>query len=65
MNEMVDHILGDGRNDLWLRVGGLISASEEHVTWRNQRLELGDSITVTIRETDIVDEPVKRKRNPK
>jgi len=62
LNTMVDHVAGHGRNELYLRVGGLISATEEHVRWRNLRLRLGDKVALRIVETDFVDKPAKRYR---
>jgi ABC-type iron transport system FetAB ATPase subunit len=45
---MVDHVVGNGRNELYLRVGGLISPTNEHVLWRGQRLKTGDEVRVKI-----------------
>ena len=59
---MVDHIAGRGRQDLYLRVGGLVSDTNEYVTWRSLRLRRGDEIALKIIETDVVDRPRKRVR---
>jgi hypothetical protein len=61
LNTMVDHIAGRrGRPELYLRVGGLISATGDHLIWRNMRLKDGDEVTVKIVQTDRADRP-KRK----
>ena len=61
LNTIVDHIAGrGGRRELHLRVGGLISATEEHVIWRSMRLKDGDEVTVKIVETDRVDRPIQK-----
>jgi len=31
LTTMIDHVVGNGRNEMYLRVGGLISATGEHV----------------------------------
>jgi hypothetical protein len=66
LNTMVDHVVGYGRNELLLRVGGLISQTEEHVVWRRKRLKTGDEVRVKIIESTSVDRPKERmKRDPK
>src|SRR5689334_21887006 len=63
LNTMVDHIAGRrGRPELYLRVGGLISATKEHVIWRNVRLKDGDEVIVKIVETDRVDRARRKYR---
>ena len=62
LNTMVDHVVGNGRNELYLRVGGLISPTNEHVLWRSQRLKIGDEVRVKIVETASVDRPKERHR---
>jgi hypothetical protein len=62
LSVIVNHVVGDGRNELWLNVGGLISATEEHVRWKAPHLRLGDKVALRIVETDLVDKPVKRFR---
>ena len=62
LSAMVNHIAGHRRNELHLTVGGLISATEEHVTWRNLRLKLGDKVALRIVERDSIDQPAKRYR---
>ena len=62
LNTMVDYVVGHGRSELYLRVGGLISPTMEHVLWRNQRLKTGDEVRVTIVESASTDRPKKRYR---
>jgi hypothetical protein len=59
---MVNQIVGHGRRDLHLQVGGLISATEEHVVWRKVQLKVGDEVTLRIVEAGRVDRPKKRYR---
>lgn len=66
LDTTVDHVAGKGRNELYLRVGGLIGPSQEHVLWRNQRLKTGDEVRVKIIESDSIDRPKERhRRDPK
>jgi len=60
---IVDHVARRGRNELSLHVGGLISPTEEHVTWRNVRLKVGDIVSLKIVEADSVDSPRSRYRS--
>jgi|ERR1700756_3504600 len=62
LNTMVDYAVGNGRNELYLRVGGLISPSQEHVLWRNQKLKTGDEVRVKIIESDSTDRPKEQHR---
>jgi hypothetical protein len=63
LNTIVDHIASRrGRPELHLHVGGLISATDEHVIWRNIRLKDGDEVTVKIVEADRVDRPRRKYR---
>ena len=57
----MSHVAGHGRDELYLGVGGLIG-DDEHVTWRNLRLRVGDVVAVKIVETDQADKPGKRYR---
>jgi hypothetical protein len=43
--------------ELALEVGGLRSAEGVHVSWLNRPLAVGDTITMTVKETQFVDEP--------
>jgi hypothetical protein len=61
LNAMVDHVKINARDDLRLRVGGLVSATEEHLTWAQAGLKVGDEVRVRILEFDSVDEPKRRK----
>lgn len=62
----VDHVAGNGRDEMHLLVGGLISATQEHVDWRRRRLKTGDEIRVKIVEAASVDRPKQRhRRDPK
>jgi hypothetical protein len=45
-----------------MTVGGLESKSREHLLWDSRKLQVGDSVTITIVETDSVDPETKRYR---
>ena len=63
LNTMVDHVTAaNGRDDIRLRVGGLMKATEEHVTWTNLRLKVGDEVALKVVETSSVDAPEHRYR---
>jgi len=62
LSTIVNHVAGFGRDEVSLRVGGLASATEEHVTWRALTLRVGDEVTVRIIEADSVDKPRSRYR---
>ena len=64
LNTMIDHIIGNNRNDLFMRTGGLLTQTMEHVMWATRDLKVGDEIRVRIVETDAVDPPLTRSRAP-
>ena len=65
LNTLLDHVKGNGRDEVYLRVGGLISPIGEHVTWRTLKVKAGDELRVRIIESEKVDKPRKRyRRNP-
>ena len=66
LSTVVTHVVGKGRNQVDLNVGGLISPTREFVEWRRQSLRTGDEIRVKIVEATSVDRPkVRRKEDPK
>ena len=46
-----------------IRVGGLLSGTEEHVTWARRDLHPGDEVVVHVIETEHADRPRQRNRN--
>jgi hypothetical protein len=61
LNTIVNHISGHGRDAILdLRIGGLISATDEHVDWHYAKLSVGDEIAVKIVETNSADPPINR-----
>ena len=63
LSTIVNWVPRDGRGELSLDVGGLISSEDQHVMWiRQRRLRLGDRVEVTVVEKDEVDVPAKKKR---
>ena len=60
---IVSYVVGSGRKDLSLSVGGLVSPTQEHVRWRDDLgLEVGDEVLLRIVESERVDRPRKRTR---
>ena len=62
LNTMIDQVAGSGRRDICFRVGGLITATDEHVRWINLRLKVGDEVALKVVETESVDMPAQRFR---
>jgi hypothetical protein len=50
------------KGDMRLMVGGLISPTDEHVSWPDRKLRVGDEIRICIRETLSADTPKTRYR---
>jgi hypothetical protein len=65
LDVMITHLKHNiDKDELDLEVGGLVSATGEHVTWGTTPLKMGDEVRVTIAETDSADEPkARRPRN--
>jgi len=59
----VDHVVGDGRDDVSLHVSGLIVPRDEHVRWRRSSLRVGDEVRVKVVEAEVVDKPRRRYRS--
>src|SRR5215212_4106000 len=59
---IIDHVKGklDPVDDVDLQVGGLISDTDEHVTWNRTHLQTGDEVRVRILDSDSADEPKQR-----
>ena len=66
LSTVIDHVKQDeARDELDLQVGGLVSATGEHVDWTNTKLSMGDEVRVRIIESDSADEPKERRpRDP-
>lgn len=60
LNAMVNHVKGHGHDEVFLRVGGLVSPTKEHVNWKGLHLKAGDEVRVRITDSDEVDEPEAR-----
>ena len=66
LNTMVDHVVGNGRNEVFLSLGGLIGSTGEHVLWTRQGLKTGDEVWLKVIKTEAVDRPKERhRRDPK
>ncbi len=60
----VGSVVGRGRDELWLGVGGLISPDGEHVRWQERRqLREGDEVRIKVVEAEVVDKPRRRYRS--
>ena len=59
---IIGHVKGkvDPVDELDLQVGGLISDTNEHVTWSTKQLNTDDEVRVRIIESDSADEPTER-----
>jgi len=62
LNAMVNCIAKPPRQEVELRVGGLISPTREHVDWVNRDISVGDEIRIRIVDAGLIDEPSKRHR---
>jgi len=56
----IDRLVGRQRNELYLEVGGFLSPTLEHVTWKHRSLKVGDKVEVRIIEAGAVDRPKER-----
>jgi hypothetical protein len=66
LTAIANWVVGDGRKDMWLRVGGLILPADEHISWPNWKLRVGDEIKIVVRETTSADKPpTRRRRDPR
>ena len=59
LTAMVDYVSGKGRG-LHLTVGGLDTVADEHVTWRDLDLHVGDEVRIRIANRKQSDPPVER-----
>ena len=66
LTAMITHVIGGGRNETHVRIGGLISPSEEHVRWAWKRLKTGDEVRLKVVSAASVDAPKERwRRDPR
>jgi len=60
LDVMIDHVVGRGRNESSVSVGGLISP-KEHVRWiEDMALKAGDEVKVKVVESESIDTPLRR-----
>jgi hypothetical protein len=62
LTTIVNYVVGNGRDEVNLHVGGLISPIDEDVTWRTTQIQTGDEVRVRVIEAAKVDKPRKRHR---
>ena len=63
LTTIVDYVGGQGKDEIALSVGGLISPQDRHVRWvMRRKLKVGDEIKVSVVDAKIVDRPKSYKR---
>ena len=63
LSSIVSSVTGNRGADLFLEVGGLDSATQEHLDWVSQKpLNIGDEIRIKIIEAAAVDNAVSRRK---
>jgi len=62
LTAVLDQVIGKGRNELLLRVAGLVSSTGEHLDWTDVNLKVGDEVRVKIIKSASADKPRKRSR---
>lgn len=67
LSAIVNWVATRNGEDLFLDVGGLVSTSEEHVRWINQKpVRVGDRVTIRVVEKKLVDQPsIRYRADPK
>jgi hypothetical protein len=60
LSAILNHVIGEGRDEVNLRIGGLISPANEHVTWEVVELVTGDEIRIKVVESKVVNKPRMR-----
>jgi hypothetical protein len=62
LTAIVDTAVSSDRDEVGLRVGGLVTSKEEHVQWGERRkLAVGDEVRIKIVEVETVDSPTNTK----
>jgi hypothetical protein len=64
LSTIVSYVNGARAHSLDVSVGGLFTPSGEHAEWKRVNLKVGDSVGVTVIETESVDKPKKRYPRP-
>jgi hypothetical protein len=65
LSAILDHVIGEGRDDVNFRVGGLMLPANEFVTWKVVELDTGDEVRIKVVESNIVKKPrIRRQRDP-
>lgn len=63
LTTILDHVVGPGRDEVYLRVGGLDGTVQEHLEWTTLEIQTGDEVRVKVVESAKVDLP--RTRHPR
>jgi hypothetical protein len=68
LTSIVTWVLGDGhgrpkgKEELDIRVGGLVSRTEEHLDWLRRRLQRGDEISIRVVDAGAADRARRSRR---
>jgi hypothetical protein len=62
LSTILSQVVGNGRDEVDLHVGGLDSKLDEHVSWIWQRVQNGDEVTIRVKDSRRADKPSKRTR---
>jgi hypothetical protein len=60
LSAIVNWVGRGGRGEFHIHVGGLDSATDEHVRWRVPKIGIGDEVAIRLVEADAIDQPVQR-----
>ena len=61
LSVIIDHVSGESRDEVALTVGGMTTATEEHLRWvERQKLQMGDEIQIKIIDVESADNPQRR-----
>jgi len=53
-----------GQEKVELNLAGLMTRTGEHLDWKTPRLRTGDEIRIRLVDTDTIDPPTKRRKEP-
>lgn len=68
LTSFITWVLGDGgsrqkgREEMFVRLGGLVSRTNQHLDWLRRPLRRGDEVSIRVVEVDVVDTPKRQRR---